>query len=117
MAIVCGLCNEYICISRFFTTQVAFVCKPQDLLNIAFSQLEKFANTHKNNLQVLKEKAKFIPGILLDYKTQQIQDRVPNASMYQKVDTFLKVIWCTCLPYTHHYSRQEQLNVNHQLLI
>ena len=33
-----------------------FCKKPQDLLNLAFPQLEQFVNTHKGYLQLLNEK-------------------------------------------------------------
>ena len=38
--------------------------------------IRPIAHTNKDFLQLLKEKAEYITGILPDYKTQQAQDRV-----------------------------------------
>ena len=61
-----------------------------DLLILTFPPLEQFTTSHKDYLQLLKDKVEFIARVLLDYETQSAQDIVMNASMYQKVDTFLK---------------------------
>ena len=61
-----------------------------DLLNLIFPQIGQFASVCKDNFPLLKHKAEFIAGILLDYKTQMTQDRVLNASMYQKMETFFR---------------------------
>ena len=57
-------------------------------MNISFQPLEQFGTTHKQNIQLLNEKAKFIAGILLHYKIQQTQDGVLHSSVYQKAETF-----------------------------
>ena len=67
-----SLCIEYI----FFTIIITFspfnlVFENNLLLNLAFLQLEIFANTHKDYLQLLRGKAEFTASLLLDYKTQQ----------------------------------------------
>ena len=40
-------------------------------LNLAFPPFEQFANIHKYCLQLLKEKAEFIVGIVIYPKTKQ----------------------------------------------
>ena len=48
-----------------------------------------FANSHKEYLQLLKEKAEFTAGLLLDAKAQLAEeDRVINELMYQNVNNF-----------------------------
>ena len=59
-----------------------FVQKSSDPLNLAFLLLEKFANTPQDYLKLPREKAEFMAGILEDYKTEQVQGRVLNASIY-----------------------------------
>ena len=57
-------------------------------MNLGFPPLEQYANTHKDYPQLLKDKPEFIAPILLNYKIQQVQDRVLKGSMYQRDKTF-----------------------------
>ena len=74
-------------LSGFSSLGLVFVCKSRDLLNLACSPLEQFVNSHKDYLQLLKEKTEFIAGILLDYKTSCLKKRALNTSMYKKVES------------------------------
>ena len=64
--------------------ELHFVHMRPDLFNLAFPLSEQFGNTYKDYLQLMKEKSDLIGAILLDNKAMQAQDRVQNASMYQK---------------------------------
>ena len=55
------------------------LCKPSDLLNPTFTPLKHFNTSHKDHLQFVKDKEELIARVLLDYKTQLVQDRVLNA--------------------------------------
>ena len=68
-------------LSEFSQFESVFVRNPMDLLNLTYSPLEQLANIHKDCLQLLKGKAELVAGILLDYKTQKVQDTFLNASM------------------------------------
>ena len=83
-----SLCNEQFCIATsimFFTSGTRFVWKHPDLSNLTFPPLEWFATSHKDYLQVLKDKAAIIASIMLDYKTQLSHDRVKNASKVKNI--------------------------------
>ena len=56
--------------------------------------------SHKDYLQLLKDKAEFLARILLDYKKQLRQDRLLNASMYQKVKHFKRKCAVLVTPHT-----------------
>ena len=58
------------------------------MLSLTCLLLEIFTNTHKDYLQLLKEKSEFIADILLYYSTQLTEEKVLNVSMYQKVEPF-----------------------------
>ena len=53
---------------RFSNFEFVFVHKTSNLLNLAFAPLGQSANTQKDYLQLLKDKVKFIAGILFYYK-------------------------------------------------
>ena len=49
---------------------------------------QQFANIQRDFLQLLKEIEEIISGILLDYKTQQMQGRVLKASRSKMLGLF-----------------------------
>ena len=100
MAIVCSSTAYEINIftllafSGFSTIHLVLCTKIMDLLNLIFPLLEQITASYSSYLFLLKGKAEFIKSILLDYKTQLIQDRVLDASMYHTVKKFFQnEIW------------------------
>ena len=78
---------------------------------LKYPPLQQFAKTDKDYLQLLKEKLKFIAGILLGYSAQQAQDRVLNALMYNKLNLFRRWFGIfVSITHIHHSFRQEQPN-------
>ena len=67
-------------LSGFYHLELVFVYKPQYLLNLAFLPIEQVTTSLKDNHQLLKEKAKFIAGMLLVQNLEH--DRTLIASMY-----------------------------------
>ena len=76
MTLVCScgsLCDEsfaLLALSGFSPFELVLVWKPQDILNLSFPASDQLIPSHKDYLQLLKDKVEIIAGILLDYKTK-----------------------------------------------
>ena len=74
-------------LSGFLPFELFFFMQTTNLTELHIYPIEQCASCHNNYLQLLKEKAKFVEGILLDYKAQDVERRALSASLCQKVET------------------------------